>query len=289
MTRSTAGLYLLTVLVWSTSWLPVSWQVEQAEPEIAIFWRFCLAAPLMWLFAWYRGAPLNLVWRQQIGFAALGLCLFSANFTLFYYGAIGVASGLLAVVFSTASLVNLLLDSLRSGKPPSLILTGAALLGAGGVSLLYWPEIQLESAALASLFFCLCGTLFFCAGNMVSAELQRRSISVLSANSWGMLWGLVWLGLFGLAKGSDFTPSVTPGWYAGLVWLAIFASVVAFSSYLTLVGRIGPGRAGYATVLFPVLALLLSTLFEDFNWQISSLAGLLLVMAGNLVMVRAKS
>ena len=95
--------------------------------------------------------------------------------------------------------------------------------------------------------------------------------------------------LASLAKGSDFTPSVTPGWYAGLVWLAIFASVVAFSSYLTLVGRIGPGRAGYATVLFPVLALLLSTLFEDFNWQISSLAGLLLVMAGNLVMVRAKS
>ncbi|MBL6623269.1 MAG: DMT family transporter [Alphaproteobacteria bacterium] len=287
MARSTVFLYLVILVVWSTSWLPLSWQVEAVAPEIAVFWRFVLAAPLMWLFAWQRKAPLRVAMGQQIWFAALGLCLFSANFTLFYYGSLGVASGLLAVVFSTASLINLGLDALRTRTAPRPLLVLAALVGALGVGVLYWPEIQLGQAAMLSLLACLLGTLFFCSGNMVSAELQRRSVSVLTANCWGMLWGVVWLGLFGLFQGQDFTPPTSLAWLAGLVWLAVFASVVAFSTYLTLVGRIGPGRAGYATVVFPVFALFLSALFEGYDWSWLTVMGVGLVAAGNIVMLRS--
>jgi drug/metabolite transporter (DMT)-like permease len=285
--RSTVFLYLVILVVWSTSWLPLSWQVEAVAPEIAVFWRFVLAAPLMWLIAWQRKAPLRVAMGQQIWFAALGLCLFSANFTLFYYGSLGVASGLLAVVFSTASLINLGLDALRTRTAPRPLLVLAALVGALGVGVLYWPEIQLGQAAMLSLLACLLGTLFFCSGNMVSAELQRRSVSVLTANCWGMLWGVVWLGLFGLFQGQDFTPPTSLAWLAGLVWLAVFASVVAFSTYLTLVGRIGPGRAGYATVVFPVFALFLSALFEGYDWSWLTVMGVGLVAAGNIVMLRS--
>jgi len=285
--RSTVFLYLVILVVWSTSWLPLSWQVEAVAPEIAVFWRFVLAAPLMWLIAWQRKAPLRVAMGQQIWFAALGLCLFSANFTLFYYGSLGVASGLLAVVFSTASLINLGLDALRTRTAPRPLLVLAALVGALGVGVLYWPEIQLGQAAMLSLLACLLGTLFFCSGNMVSAELQRRSVSVLTANCWGMLWGVVWLGLFGLFQGQDFTPPTSLAWLAGLVGLAVFASVVAFSTYLTLVGRIGPGRAGYATVVFPVFALFLSALFEGYDWSWLTVMGVGLVAAGNIVMLRS--
>ena len=287
MARSTVFLYLVILVVWSTSWLPLSWQVEAVAPEIAVFWRFVLAAPLMWLIAWQRKAPLRVAMGQQIWFAALGLCLFSANFTLFYYGSLGVASGLLAVVFSTASLINLGLDALRTRTAPRPLLVLAALVGALGVGVLYWPEIQLGQAAMLSLLACLLGTLFFCSGNMVSAELQGRSVSVLTANCWGMLWGVVWLGLFGLFQGQDFTPPTSLAWLAGLVWLAVFASVVAFSTYLTLVGRIGPGRAGYATVVFPVFALFLSALFEGYDWSWLTVMGVGLVAAGNIVMLRS--
>jgi len=285
--RSTVFLYLVILVVWSTSWLPLSWQVEAVAPEIAVFWRFVLAAPLMWLIAWQRKAPLRVAMGQQIWFAVLGLCLFSANFTLFYYGSLGVASGLLAVVFSTASLINLGLDALRTRTAPRPLLVLAALVGALGVGVLYWPEIQLGQAAMLSLLACLLGTLFFCSGDMVSAELQRRSVSVLTANCWGMLWGVVWLALFGLFQGQDFTPPTSLAWLAGLVWLAVFASVVAFSTYLTLVGRIGPGRAGYATVVFPVFALFLSALFEGYDWSWLTVMGVGLVAAGNIVMLRS--
>ena len=287
MARSTIFLYLVILFVWSTSWLPLSWQVEQVAPEIAVFWRFVVAAPLMWLFALYRKARLRVALEQQIWFACLGLCLFSGNFTLFYYGSLGVASGLLAVVFSTASLINLGFDALRTRTAPRPLLVVAALVGAIGVGLLYWPEIQLGQAAMFSLLACLVGTLFFCSGNMVSAELQRRSVSVLTANCWGMLWGVVWLGLFGLLRGQDFTPPSSLAWLAGLIWLAVFASVVAFSTYLTLVGRIGPGRAGYATVVFPVFALFLSALFEGYDWSWLTVLGVGLVAAGNIVMLRS--
>ena len=110
----------------------------------------------------------------------------------------------------------------------------------------------------------------------------------MSANSWGMVYGCGVLSLYALVLGNPFIIDGGSAYLTGLVWLAVFSSVVAFACYLTLVGRIGAGRAGYATVIFPVFALLISTVFEGYSWTVLSAAGIGLVLAGNLLMLRSR-
>ena len=281
-------LYAVMVFGWSTSWIMLKQQLGVVAPEVSLFWRYLAAALLMFGLSAVMRQQLRYVARDHLRFLALGLCLFSANFLLFYYAGSYGASGLLAVVFSTASLIIVLMVALASRRMPKWKHLLAAVIGIFGVLLLYLPELQTSQTALLSLGLCLGGTLFFCTGNLVAAATQRAGLPVMGASTWGMAYGAGLLGLFALANGSPFIIEFTPVYLLSLAWLVVISSVITFACYLTLVGRIGPGRAGYATVMFPAFALLISTAFESYQWTAFALAGLGLVVTGNIIMLRSR-
>ena len=282
-------LYSMVVFGWSTSWLPLKWQLGVVAPEVSLLWRFVIAATVMFVISIYLRQSLLFNWRTHLRLALLGLCIFSTNFAFFYHGGKGVASGLLAVVFSSASLVNVLMIAVLGRSRPRIAHLLAAIVGLTGVVCLFWPELQLSNTALTSLALCLIGTLFFCTGNMVSAACQKRGIPIFASASWGMLYGACYLALFSFISNHDFIIEPTAKYVLGLVWLALVSSVMTFAAYLSLIGRIGPSRAGYATVIFPVFALLISTVFESYTWSSLAFIGLGLVIFGNVIMLRARS
>jgi drug/metabolite transporter (DMT)-like permease len=288
MTPRDYFLYAVMVFGWSTSWIMLKQQLGVVAPEVSLFWRYLAAALLMFGLSAVMRQQLRYGARDHLRFLALGLCLFSANFLLFYYAGSYGASGLLAVVFSTASLIIVLMVALASRRMPKWKHLLAAVNGISGVLLLYLPELQTSQTALLSLGLCLGGTLFFCIGNLVSAATQRAGLPVMGASTWGMAYGAGLLGLFALANGSPFIIEFTPVYLLSLAWLVVISSVITFACYLTLVGRIGPGRAGYATVMFPAFALLISTAFESYQWTAFALAGLGLVVTGNIIMLRSR-
>ena len=290
-TATDYGLYAVTVLAWGVSWIAMKSQVATVAPEVSVFWRFILAAAIMMAFASYRGHDLSYRLRDHLRFAGLGAFLFSTNFTLFYYGAMEIPSGLLAVIFSTASIFNLFLGLILFGQRPNLLALIAGVLGFAGITLMFWPKLagaEVNTPAAIGLGLCIAGTLSFCFGNMLSADTQKRGIKVVPATAWGMFYGAVFLGLFSALRGQSFAVEWSLSYLGGLVYLAIVASVIAFASYLTLLGRIGSARAGYATVMFPVVALTLSTIFEDYQWTALAALGLAFVLGGNLLMLRAR-
>ena len=280
-------LYGVIAFAWSTSWLPLKWQLGIVAPEVSIFWRFLAAGTLMMCFAIWRGENLRLPFAIHIRIAVLSLFLFSCNFTMFYYGGLGVSSGLLAVVFSTASLMVLIIKSSIDREWPEFQLVIAVIFGISGVSLIFLPEFGNGHAPLISLVFCLIGTLIFSLGNILSGRLQSKKISVITANSWGMLYGAAFLAMISLLRGHSFMILPTWKYLGGLAWLSIISTVVAFTCYLTLVGRIGPGRASYITVIFPVMALFISQRAEAYEWTAFSVIGLILVIAGNTIMAKS--
>ena len=282
-------LYSMVVFGWSTSWLPLKWQLGVVAPEVSLLWRFMIAATVMFVISIYLRQSLMFNWRTHLRLALLGLCIFSTNFAFFYHGGKGVASGLLAVVFSSASLVNVLMIAVLGRSRPRIAHLLAAMVGLTGVVCLFWPELQLSNTALTSLALCLIGTLFFCTGNMVSAACQKRGIPIFASASWGMLYGACYLALFSFISNHEFIIEPTAKYVLGLVWLALVSSVMTFAAYLSLIGRIGPSRAGYATVIFPVFALLISTVFESYTWSSLAFIGLGLVIFGNVIMLRARS
>jgi len=282
-------LYSMVVFGWSTSWLPLKWQLGVVAPEVSLLWRFVIAATVMFVISIYLRQSLMFHWRTHLRLALLGLCIFSTNFAFFYHGGKGVASGLLAVVFSSASLVNVVMTAVLGRSRPRIAHLFAAMVGLTGVVCLFWPELQLSNTALTSLALCLIGTLFFCTGNMVSAACQKRGIPIFASASWGMLYGACYLALFSFISNHEFTIEPTAKYVLGLVWLALVSSVMTFAAYLSLIGRIGPSRAGYATVIFPVFALLISTVFESYTWSSLAFIGLGLVICGNVIMLRARA
>ena len=279
-----AGLYLLTSFIWGSTWLAIKYQLGLVAPEISIVYRFALAAAILGVYVLLRRLPMRFSLREH-GFIALqGAFLFSINYVLVYLSEQTLASGLVAVIFSTIILMNVLLGALLLGDPvrPQVLVGG--VVGLAGLTLVFWPELaglRLSGDRSLGLILSLVGALSASVGNIVSARNQRRGLPVVQTNALGMAYGaLITLG-FAVVRGSTlrFDPSL--GYVLSLFYLAIFGSVIAFGGYLTLLGRIGPDRSGYIAIVFPVVALALSTLFEGLHWSPLSILGVLLVVVGN--------
>ncbi len=217
----------------------------------------------------------------------LGIVRFSTNFVLCYNASPCAASSLLAVILSTASLVNVLMVAVITRRPPPVLQVAAAVTGLAGIGLIFLPELQLSPTVVLALLLGGLGTLSFCIGNLMSAVSQKLNVHVIASTSWGIVYGTAFMVIVLLIRGHDFNidPSITC--IGKFIWLVSISSVLAFTSYLTLIGRFGPGRAGYATVIFLVIALLISTIFEGYVWSPLSFVRLVLVMAGNVMMIRA--
>jgi drug/metabolite transporter (DMT)-like permease len=282
------ALFATVVLVWGTSWLPLRLQLGIVAPEVSGVWRFALAGTIMFGWLLLAGERIRFGLADHVRFVVLGAFLFSFNFLLAYYGGFYLTSGLLAVVFSLASVINpLLAAAIARSLPEPRVVAGAAL-GVVGVALLFGPEMvathaSRETAIGLALVFG--ATLLFCTGNMVSAAYQKRGISVLSANTWCMVYGTLWLALVATLRGEPFIVEWSARYLLSILWLAIPSTAIAFAAYLTLLGRIGAGRAGYSTVPVPVVALAMSTMFEDYAWTLSAALGVVLVLIGNVVVL----
>lgn len=280
-------LYFLVVGIWGTTWLAIAMQHGPVSVPVSIFWRFAVAAACLWIIL-LVGRKLKTLQRSDHLFCLLqGCCVFGFNFYCFYTAAGLISSGLESVIFSMAVLFNTLNAQLFFGQPLKANLVYAAILGVGGIVALFWHDLlatQISSAWLAGVGLCLLGTYGFSLGNMISWRHQRRGLDTLSTNAWAMLYGTLIMGSIALARGDSFMPELTARYLGALGYLAIFGSVIGFGAYFKLVGRIGASQAAYSTLLFPLVALTMSTLFEGYRWHLSGVIGLLMILLGNLVM-----
>lgn len=281
-----AILFLSTVLIWGTTWIAISMQVGPVPVLVSIFYRFA-AAGLIFIAGLALTGRLRLpAWRDQPFVLAQALCLFCCNFICFYNAAAYVPSGLISVIFSLATIYNAVNARLIFGDRITGRTLVAAALGVAGLMLLFGEDILVEfnAGTLKGLGLAALGTLFFSFGNMVSRRNSAAGVSPVIANAWGMLYGAIILaGLIAFTRAPVIAPP--DGRYVGaMLYLAVFGSVVGFTTYLMLVARIGSSRAAYTTVLFPIIALILSSLYEGYVWTAYGIAGLVLTLAGNLVM-----
>lgn len=279
-------LYLLTVLIWGSTWIAIKWQLGVVPAPVSIAYRFWIAAVVLLLILVVMRKPVRPpknAWRYL---TAQGLALFCCNFLCFYYASQWVPSGLVAVVFSTAPLWNSINGRLFLGSTmqPQVIL--GALLGLAGIAMLFLPQMRghwSDGGMLLGLGLALLGTLFFSTGNLLSSRMQALGMTPWLTNTWAMFIGAGVLTVVGLLLGLSFDVEPTARYVGSLLYLAIPGSVIGFTAYLLLVGRLGPDRAAYCTVLFPVVALTISTVFEGYQWSVLAFIGLACVLAGNLL------
>lgn len=282
-------LYILATLIWSSTWYAIELELGVLDPAVSVSYRFALAAALLlgWLVVRrQRVLPPRHAWGQV---AATGLLTFSISYLLVYMASARLPSGLVAVAGSGLSLMNVLNARLFLGQRVRPRVLAGGLLGITGVVLLFLPELYktgLGGQAAIGLGLVLLGDYCSSLGSMSVQHSARRGVPLLPATAWAMAIGAAAMALVALARGATFAPPPTLVYAGALVYLALFGSVIAFLAYFALIGRIGADRAGYISVMIPILALVISTVMEGYRWTVPGGIGLGLAIAGNLLVLR---
>lgn len=287
--RASGALYAVTVLIWGTSWYALAMQVGVVAPTLSIAYRFALATALLMGFCLLSGRRMRFDRGDHLGMLLQGVFLFGLNYVAFYFATPYLTTGLMAVVFSTIVFMNILNGALLFRSPVHGRVVIGALFGLAGICLVFAPQLSsvaLDQGVLHGLLLSLLATYSASLGNMAAVHNQRRGIPVVQSNAYGMLYGTLLTALLALFSGVEPSFDWSPAYVGSLVYLAVFASVLAFGCYLTLLKRIGADRAAYATVLFPVVALGVSTALEGYRWTPLAVAGVVLILGGNVLVLR---
>ena len=277
-------LYGSTVIIWGTTWLAIKFQLGSVDPMVSVLYRFMAAALTLFLYCKLRGLKMRFRLKDHVFMALQGLVLFSVNYWLIYLAEVHVTSGLVAVIFSGIVFMNMINGAVLLGSPiRSNVLLGGTI-GVLGIVLVFWPQLisfSLSDKGALGLVLSVVSTFMASLGNIISARHQQNNLPVIQTNAYGMAYGAVIIGAISLISGKTFSFEMSLAYVGSLFYLSLFGTVIAFGCYLKLIGKIGADRAAYSTMLFPIVALGISTVYEGYQWAPNNIVGMAIVLIGN--------
>jgi drug/metabolite transporter (DMT)-like permease len=280
-----APLFFSAVAIWGTTWFAIKFQIHATAPEMAVALRFTLAAAALIAFCAWRGITLRFSRQLHARLAALGVLGFCLSYLLVYYAQGYIVSGLIAVGYSAIPLVNMLLARAFFGTAMSRRVAMGGALGLAGIALIFWPEFAratTDGPLLIGAALTAGAVLVSALANMVMTGLQKDGLSGWAPLAAGMGYGAIASWLFVLLLGVPLTVTWSLPFAASLLYLSLAGSVLAFGAYYALMRQVGPARAGYVGVMSTVVALLVSALFEGYDWRLATVVGIGLAVLGNV-------
>jgi drug/metabolite transporter (DMT)-like permease len=288
---SPGALFAIATAIWGSTWLAIKFQLGTVDPAASVAYRFALAAAMLGAWCVASGRSLALPRRAHAWFLVQGATFFGLNYIGVYLAERHVTSGLVAVVFSTIVFMTPLGTRIAFGAPIRAATLVGAVLGVAGVALLFVKELRAAShggEAALGIGYAFGATAIAALGNLASMRIQRDGWPLLSSTAWGMGYGAVVSALAATIAGVHWSFDPRPAYVLSLVYLAALGSVVAFAAYLALLRKAGAVTASFVGVSTPVVAMLMSTLFEGYRWTWVALAGVALAVAGNVIALRTR-
>ncbi len=279
-------LFTIPALIWGTTWYAIKFQLGTVNPLLSVAYRFAIAGILLLLICRILRLNLRFSLRSHFYILLQGLCLFSINYWLVYFAELNLTSGLVAIVFSLIIFLNIFFNSiLLKGAVRKEVLIGG-ILGFTGTLIVFKNEFfifSLSDKNFHALILCLISVVLASLGNITSAYNQKKALPVIQTNAIGMTYGSIFTFIVAFAAGKEFNFDLSASYIISLVYLALFGSIIAFGAYLKLIGNIGPDRAAYIILIVPVIAIIMSMLFEDYILHKSAIIGIVLLIFGNIL------
>ncbi len=280
-------LYATATLIWGSTWLCIKLQLTQVPPILSVGYRFCLAALVLLIFCRITRKRLIFSLRDQFFMAVQGVTLFGLGYCMSYLATSYMTSGLVAVVYTTMLMWNILNLKLFMRQPVAWRAFWGGILGLSGICIVFWHDLSTLTATrgMIGLSMGLLGAYLSSLGNVVGARNAKAGIPVTQANVYGMAYGGILTLFIHFVSGGSLVMDWSFGYMGPLLYLTLFGSIIAFGCYMLLIGRIGAEYAAYVTLLMPIIALLLSTFFEEYHWSLNAGLGIAVVLIGNLVIL----
>jgi drug/metabolite transporter (DMT)-like permease len=284
-------IFVACVAIWGSTWIAITFQLGQVPPEASVCYRFLLASVLLFVYCRTRGLSLRVKPGDHAWLALFGVFMFSVSYVFVYYAEQQVVSGLVAVGYSASPLLGMLGLWLFFRTPMTQRVAVGALLGIVGITLVFLPEfgrVEEGGDPIWGATFTFLAVTATTLGSMVAHRNQEAKLPLWQSMAWGMLYGALFSAMVTLASGVPFSFDATPAYVLSLLYLSVFGSIAAFAGFLTLLGRIGAARAGYVGVMVPIMALVISAVFESFRWQVLTWVGIAVSVFGNVVILRER-
>jgi drug/metabolite transporter (DMT)-like permease len=279
--------FVIFTAVWGSTWIVIRDQIGSVPPQWSVAYRFVLAAIAMALVAKWKGQSLKMDRGGLIAALVIGVTQFSLNFNSVYMAERFITSGVVATVFALLLIPNSLLAWAFLGQKPNARFLWAGLVAVAGVALLFIHELRISPLSgrdiAIGLAFTLAGLLGASSANVYQAGEEARRHPLLALLAWSMAIGAVIDICLAFAVAGPPVFEARLGYWAGVIYLALFGSVLCFALYFPVVRKIGPGKAAYSSVLVPVIAMSLSTVFENYQWSPLAIAGAALSLGGMLL------
>ena len=288
---SAGVLFLIATAIWGSTWLAIKLQLGVVAPEASVTYRFALAALVLGVACAARGRSLAFPARTHAWMAAQGATFFGLNYIGVYIAERHVASGLVAVVFTTIVFMTPLGMRIAFGTPIAPRVVLGAALGVVGVAMLFLPELRGardDVETLLGIGYAFGATMIAAIGNLITMRLQREQVPVFTGTAWGMAYGALTAAVCATLAGVAWTFDARLPYIGSLAYLVVLGSVVAFGAYFLLLRQVGPALASFVGVSTPVVAMVLSSLFEGYHWTGAAAMGVVLAVAGNVLALRGR-
>ena len=282
-------LYLVTILIWGSTWLVITFQLGSVDPIVSVIYRMSLASLVMFALCKVKKIETAASKGDHFLFMLQGTLTFGINFWLIYLSESYLTSGLIAVIFSLILFFNIVNAKIFLGRPIDKLVIAGGLIGLIGLFLLFFPELSgpsLQTDVLTGFLIALTAVLCASLGNMAASKSGLSGHSVWKINAWSTCYGAAALILIAQFSGAEFNFEYTVEYILSLIYLVIFGTILAFGAYLKLMVLIGPERASYGALLIPFVAITLSTIFEGYQWSSIALLGFLLAALGNYLVLK---
>ncbi len=285
--------FTIVTLIWGSTWIIIRDQLAVVPATWSVTYRFVLAGSAMCLIALIRRERFPLSGRG-LGFAALtGLAQFTGNFNLVYRAEAHITSGLVAVVFALLLLPNAVFGRIFLGQRLGAQLLAGSAVAMVGIALLILHQARADPAgpyeALLGLALTAGAILCASAANVLQASETARRYPLIATVGLGMLIGAAADAVFAWATVGPPVVEHRLGYIAGTAYLALAASAIAFPLYYRVLRAIGPAKGAYSSVIVPVIAMSLSTLFEGYRWSVLAGAGAALTGVGLAIALSARN
>lgn len=296
MIHSNLILFLGALFFWSGTWSIIGLtQVNiDLDPTISVFIRFILSGMIILIYVALTKRKLSFSIKDHLYFFVLGVFLYSGNYIFFYHSNVYLPSNIPATVFCLLTIFNILGEKIMFKKPITTFTLLGALLGISGIAIIFYKDFMnfnLNSGTTLGLAFALLATLSASLGNMIAIYNKRNfSIPLLQNVAFAMIYGALIALFIALFKGEKFyIPISNLSYMLGLGYLIFFGSIVAFLCYIKFIENTSASTGGYIGVIMPILALIISMIFEDVKPDIYFLSGLVVVIIGLLLILRQES
>jgi len=284
--------FALVTLIWGSTWLVIRDQLAVVPPSWSVTYRFIVAGLAMLVVAKVKRERFDLDARGWAFAAAIGVLQFCLNFNFVYRAEHYITSGLVAVVFAILLVPNALFARIVLGQRMGRQLIVGSAVAMAGIALLFLHEARTgptgAEATLAGIGFTAVAILSASVANVLQATPTAKRYPMTATLAVAMLIGAGIDGSIAWWLTGPPVVELRPTYWAGILYLGLAASALAFPLYYKVLRVIGPAKAAYSSVIVPVIAMLLSTLFEGYRWSPLAAGGATLAGVGLIIALRAR-